>query len=352
MKNVGKNIRNTVAVHAVVWLAYSVAMVLHNTTKYNDTGVAKILVIMPLCMIVVYFTRWICWWISRAGNWHKAAVWLVLFYVVGLIAGYGYIEWLENRAGVAIHVDGAVYSHSRFVRNVLPFYLRYTSYGVGIFLFEKVLRLALTNKNMLKEAARLQSALMAATSQPKGGRIALHFLGNALQRCYRILQGVPNHAVEMVRRVDGLVNYALDEYAVQKPRLVRVEREMQRLREMMALDGVGEPGRPQVVLHAEENMKGLKVPPFTFISGYENILKHGVTDDEMEPATMRLHVSSSGYRFETCNRVAAKPTHQQTKGGYGLYAVRQRLELTLDGRFTLDHSEQDGQYRLELTVYI
>ena len=351
MKNVGINVHSTAAVHAFAWLAYTAVMVLHNTTKYDGTGIGKILTIMPLCMIVVYFVRWVCRRLVRTGKRVRTIGWLVLFYAGGLLVGCGYINWLENSAGVAVHLDGAGYTQGRFVRNVLLFYLRYTSYGVGVFLLENVLRLAFANRNLMKEAADLKHMLETASARPASGRIALHFLGNALQRCYRLLQGVPHQTVAVMQRVDGLVNYALDEYAEQKARLVRVEKELQRLREMMALDRTGKPGGPCVVLHVEGNTSGLKVPPFTFISAYENILKHGITDDRRTPAVMRLVVFTGGYRFETFNKVADESQPYRIKGGYGLPAIQQRLEQTLGKRYTFECNEQGGHYRLKLEVW-
>lgn len=276
MKNMEISRRMAFAVHALAWTVYAAAMVAHNAARYGSSA-GKVLAMIPLCMLVVYTTRWIfrrCW---KRRRWDEAAAQLAGFYGAALLLGYGYITWLESRAGVPVHVEGAEYSHGAFLHNATVFYLRYTGYGLGIFLLEQVLKRGLPR-----------------TERAGEGRLALHFLGNALQRCYGLLHGARNEAGGAVQQVSGLIDYALDAYSGTAPVLKPVNRELERLHTMMEIDRVDALSGPFVELEVHGDFSGFKVPSLTFITCYENMLKHGKTDDPARPARMVLETISGG----------------------------------------------------------
>ena len=233
------------------------------------------------------------------------------------------------------------------------FYVRYTSYAALIFLAEKCVtyvRSAARDRARIEELqVRLQHA--SQDGEASDSRLAMHFLSNALQRCYVIMHGVQQQAADAIKRIDTLINYALNVYARKSVSLVPLAKEVMQLKEMMALDRVNSEGGPYVDLYLPDDLRGYKVPALTFITCYENILKHGITNNAERSAVMRLDILADGYQFTAENHVSERLNVINGRAGMGLESITKRLLVKFGDKFDISYKKENGRFYLSLRVW-
>lgn len=333
----------TYTFHVLGWTGYTAVMVLHNTTKFSSASVSKVLLVMPLCAAVFYSTLHLLKWSDQRGRWSHGLTALILFFTVGLGITYGYVYGLAPRIGVPIHVPGKAFSTTTFLQTVSLFYFRFSGYALLVFLLEKWIVYTIEKKRY-----RARIAALKINSR----LLAVHFLGNALQRCYGLLHGARQHVARAFGRADSLIHYVLEVQGKDADTipLVPLQREVDELKNIMALDGAGTPSGPQVRLEVLGKLDGYKVTPLLLLTCYENILKHAVTDDPRFPARIQVRIRTGVCHIRTYNRVAECAATGGRRGGWGLEMVRKQLQLKFGNRFQLTYRRQNGRFFLHLRI--
>ena len=334
-----KNIRYVA--HVLGWICYTTITIVHNNAQYTSSSAAKIVLVMPLCMAIFYTVLQIAMWVNHTRQWVLGGMTLLLFYLLGIGIGYGYIYSLAPKLGVSIQVPDKAYSHSAYLRSIFLFYSRFSFFALAVFLLEKCLAYASGKKQDRARIAELKAS---------SGLLSVHFLGNVLQRCYGVWNGNNAKQQRLVAQVDSLIQYALDVQVAETDTLTTLRKEVEHLQALMALQRVGEPGGPCITLQVPETLAGYKVPPLTLITAYENILKHGVTDNPAQPACMQLKIVRGGYHFRAYNKIADRPQPADNRASLGLGMVRSRLELQLHNQFTLHYGRQGYRFLFHLYV--
>lgn len=323
------------------WAGYTAYMVVHNTTKFASASVIKVLLVMPLCAGIFYGVRHILRTADRRNRWCVGLVRLLLFFVAGIGIAYGYVYGLAPLLGVPIHVPGKAFSMTVFLRTVFLFFFRFSMYALTVFLMEKLVE-------HINEKRRYRAQIAALKANNR--LLALHFMGNVLQRCYRLLHSMKPHAARAFARADGLIQYVLEVQGkdVDTGPLVMLQREVGELENIMALDDANTADGPQVELEVRGELAGYKVPPLLFLTGYENILKHGVTDDPRHPARIQVKIEAGRIYFRTYNRIAKQTNAGGRGGGWGLDVVQKQLRLKFGDKCGFTYRRQNGRFLLHL----
>lgn len=90
------------------------------------------------------------------------------------------------------------------------------------------------------------------------------------------------------------------------------------------------------------------VPPLMLITFIENAFKHGVSYQHESFINIKVVVKGNNLLFTCRNSKADKPN--QEKGGVGLTNVRQRLNLLFDDNYSLDITDENDIYNVQLTI--
>lgn len=173
-----------------------------------------------------------------------------------------------------------------------------------------------------------------------------HLLFNSLTYLYKeALINLPN-ASQPVMLIAEMMDYALKPGANGKATLREEADHIQRLVTLYKLLGA----RTRQV-HYNHNLEhpDLLVPPLIFNHFVENVLKHGVLDDENHPAIIELNEKDGVVELLTRNNI--KPGINDGHG-QGLVNTEARLNKHFLGKYHLHTQTEAEQYITHLKLYL
>jgi two-component system sensor histidine kinase AlgZ len=195
-------------------------------------------------------------------------------------------------------------------------------------------------------ALQLAHAAQAAQLGQLKAQLNPHFLFNALNSLRALIAEDPARAQTAVTQLAGLLRYGLGETGRE---LVPLERELQVVRDYLALEGVRFEERLRVTFDVEEAALQIPVPVMLLQTLVENAVKHGVA---RLPAGGELgitaHVRASMLELGVTNPVPA--ISERSGGGIGLANSTDRLRLLFGDRASLQVERALGAFTARLRV--
>lgn len=197
--------------------------------------------------------------------------------------------------------------------------------------------------NKLIEKERLESELNFLKAQ-----INPHFLFNALNSIYVLMKEDVKLAETTLLRFSSLLRYQLYECNLNTTSL---ESEVEFLKNFIALEKVRTGENLDIRFHVPEHIPYLQMTPFILIPFVENAFKH-VSHFKSEPNSILILIEINGQQL-TLN-VQNTFDHQlnQNGNGIGLQNVKRRLELLYPNAHTLNISQDEKFYIVDLTLEI
>lgn len=240
-----------------------------------------------------------------------------------------------------------------FPEQAHPRGFRVVLFRPAFYLFSNALMAALSTVvlyiNLLAEKERhlLQtiSSHNEARLQQLQSHIHPHFLFNTLNNIYSLMLIDAAKAPAMLLRLTEMLRYSV--YQGQFVR-VSVGEEAQQIEFLIELFSMKRDEPYPIVFR--KAIDGGMIEPMILIPIAENCLKH--CDFELNDAAfaeMELVSDQSTIRFTTKNTFTPRAEKPAT-GGVGLKNIRERLELVYGGRFTLDISEDNNIFKLQLEL--
>lgn len=174
-----------------------------------------------------------------------------------------------------------------------------------------------------------------------------HFLFNALNSIYALIDINPTMAKDAVHRVSRLLRYVLYDTGS----CVRLSQEVEFLESYASLMRIRMPSTTRLDLSLNPGAYAEAiVSPLLFINLVENAFKHGCRGGEGDFVSISLQVDPEGIlRFTVGNTVAASGDAEPS-GGVGLRNLRRRLELLYGSHATLHTACAEGIYTALLTI--
>jgi LytS/YehU family sensor histidine kinase len=97
--------------------------------------------------------------------------------------------------------------------------------------------------------------------------------------------------------------------------------------------------------------KALMIPPLLFLPLVENGFKYGIfAQTDSTNLKLSLDQKSDELVFRTENRMPSYLENKQNEGGVGLSNLRKRLERLYPNAYSLDVSENDGVFEVQMTL--
>jgi LytS/YehU family sensor histidine kinase len=177
-----------------------------------------------------------------------------------------------------------------------------------------------------------------------------HFLFNVLSNLYSMIELKSDLAAPMVLKLSGLMRYALYECNAD---LVSLEKEVEYLRNFIALHQFRKENNMNIRFETEGNLKPVLIQPMLFLPIYENCFKHGNLDDTVSGWMKSVLVVSDGkltLRVDNSYVNQQKGTSQY--GGVGVKNIEQRLMLLYGNDSKFEVSKENGVYSVFLEMDI
>lgn len=176
-----------------------------------------------------------------------------------------------------------------------------------------------------------------------------HFLFNSLNNIYgtAMLEDSPRTA-ESIQQLSGIVRYVMEESRLQT---TDIQRELRFIDDFVELQRIRLPnqGNIDIKTDIEWDEKPAQIVPLLLNPLIENAFKYGISIQHPCFVHTRLRVQDSPLHLTTENSVLPR-TDLEKGTGLGLANVRQRLALAYPERHTMVIEEQEGMFRVALTI--
>jgi sensor histidine kinase YesM len=194
--------------------------------------------------------------------------------------------------------------------------------------------------------AKLEAATLQAELEQLQNQINPHFLFNMLNNILVLIRENPEEAVIVLHKLSDMLKYL---YKKKKKNEVLLNDDIHFLTDFLNLEKIRR-DRFEFSVSIENDAGKLFVPPLLFLPFVENAVKHG--NDAVNPSYIRLNFGIKGdfLHFICCNSKPVSPRKKNEYNGLGLINIQRRLELLFDNSHTLDITEDEITYTVQLTI--
>jgi LytS/YehU family sensor histidine kinase len=201
---------------------------------------------------------------------------------------------------------------------------------------------AMNQKEILeKEKAVGELALLKSKVNP-------HFLFNTLNNIDALIFCEPDKASQSLIRLSDLMRYMSYETVSE---FVSLSKEIDYVRNLVALYALRIPDPGLIRLEIPEQYPDLDIAPMLFVPFIENAFKYASFKGENAGFDVSFRIEGSRVHFMSSNPYSApKQASVSRYGGTGIANARQRLEHLYPGRYRLEIKNNDGFFKVELTI--
>jgi two-component system, LytTR family, sensor kinase len=176
-----------------------------------------------------------------------------------------------------------------------------------------------------------------------------HFLVNTLNNIFGLVVVQDERSSGAILSLSNLLNYVLYESSFP---VVTVEKEIEFLRNFVALELIRNSSKVQVQMNVEGELKG-EIAPLILIAFIENAFKHGVGDSTTHNYVhINIKVEKNTLSLNVLNGKVNKVSEKQKKslGGIGLVNVQRRLDSLYPNRHSLQVIPESDKYQIVFKI--
>lgn len=345
------------ALHALMWVAMFFFYVYLKGPVLALPGLgAAPIALKDLVVIMAIFYTLFSFIVPRFLN--KRAYFLGALSLVGLYYFYAlsvYVEFLIFPNIMDIPGRGYQGYASRVVpegvlgvfifKNFAEIFLDLTYLAAPAILIKLIIELIKSNNRTLtleRDNLDLELAFLKAQINP-------HFLFNSLNNIYSLILYKQESAADTVLKLSDLLRYTLYDSNSQQ---ISLENEVIFFKNFVDLERIRHSARVSVDFQINGDFKGLSIAPLIIFPFIENAFKHGVNSSmdkswvaitiEAKDATLHVHIKNSLH--------AGKKKVAGEIGGIGASNAVKRLNLLYKDKHTIDISQADRVYSVDLSI--
>lgn len=172
-----------------------------------------------------------------------------------------------------------------------------------------------------------------------------HFLFNTLNNIYSLTQEVSSKASGMIMQLSAMLRYIL--YECNKP-WVPLDKELQMVRDYLQLEAARYDDSLDLSINLPADTN-LFISPLLLLPFVENAFKHGASNRIERPwISIHMELNEKKLTAKIINGTANQPNDSQP--GIGIANVRQRLALLYPNRHTLQTTEEEDIFIVNLRI--
>ncbi|TXH25013.1 MAG: sensor histidine kinase [Cyclobacteriaceae bacterium] len=202
----------------------------------------------------------------------------------------------------------------------------------------------LENKRKQLENEKLNAELNYLKSQ-----INPHFLFNTLHSLNSLVYAGAKNANDVIIKLSNIMRYMIYESGKER---VPLSSEIAYMNDYIHLESIRLNNSFKLDFKISGPVEQATIAPLMLITFLENAFKHGVSDREPDCwIEVRLLVDSSKVLYyHVANKKIQRANQPKLKSGFGLVNVKKRLELSYPKKHTLDVTDTETTYSIDLTL--
>jgi len=178
-------------------------------------------------------------------------------------------------------------------------------------------------------------------------QISPHFLFNTLNSLYSLVIGTSDKAEEAFVKFTEILRYT---YTAVEKETVPVGDEVNNIKNYIDLQKIRLNRHTNVELDCKVDDTHVLIPPMIMVTFVENAFKYGSSTSKDCSIKIRIHMKDGKLDFETGNKIMKQADKFRTDVPIGVENCRARLEVLYPERHSIYVKEDDGVYRLNLSI--
>ena len=231
---------------------------------------------------------------------------------------------------------------TRFYDNIIPVILLVTT-GATVQLIVDYLKTQRRLAETAKEKAETELKFLKSQINP-------HFLFNSLNSVYFLIDKENTAARQTLLQFSDLLRYQLYDCNADT---IAIEKEISYLNDFIRLQKLRKDHNYEVKLDIQEGINGFQIVPLLLIPFVENAFKH-ISHHNNRRNFVHVEMARNNGTFSFMVENSKENIQQSTllPGGIGLTNVKRRLELLYPEKHTLNISDDESKYRIEMELDI
>ena len=177
--------------------------------------------------------------------------------------------------------------------NCIFYTYRYCLFGLVVYFIENSNRLEKEKKEIEKEKIQAELSFLKSQINP-------HFLFNTINDIYALTYQKDDRAPVALLKLSSMLRYMLDEGVSEK---VMLQKELSYLEDYIELQRIGLKDKFYIDFSIEGQVDQQQIAPLLLIPFVENIVKHGVFDNPLDPPVLSIRISGSDFNLYCSNKI-------------------------------------------------
>ncbi|MDU1905197.1 MAG: histidine kinase [Dysgonomonas sp.] len=198
-----------------------------------------------------------------------------------------------------------------------------------------------------QQVNELEASTKEAELQQLKSQVNPHFLFNTINNVNIKVERDPQQAFAMITKLEDLLRYQLTETSHEK---VFLKDDISFFNDYLELESTRR-SRFSYSIKADDEVYSQKVFPLLFIPFVENAVKHSL----MAKGESIINITFTKIQdslFFSCENTKPSVSVKHKSGGLGLKNIKRRLELLYENTYTLDITESENKYIVNLWLKI
>lgn len=363
MSSIGqkKNIRVVLA-HIIFWLLF-MASPLHFNTMLFGFPIALVRTIIPIsAMIIIAYGNNL--FVIRQLFRRKGFSWYYPFIAYALIIpiafffiefAFEFVNIITNvevslifelkQNGELIKTDRSASSFPGSVIGLITTLVLFISslYGLALEFIQR------DRQEIKLKAANLKNELKLLRRQ-----INPHFLFNAMNNLYAIVQLKPEKAGEFVLKLSDMLRYVT--YDCQNDK-VSINKEINYLNNYVYFQKWRDQNFQDIQLDIDASLNSLQIEPMLLIPFIENAFKHSYDHNSNSKRWVKISLQNENNKliFEVSNSISKSNTQEEIPDEYmgiGIVNVQKRLDLLYQHKYQLKIEKDSNSFHIKLMIQL
>ncbi len=198
-----------------------------------------------------------------------------------------------------------------------------------------------------RQITELEASTKEAELQQLKSQVNPHFLFNTINNVNIKVEREPGKAYEMITKLEDLLHYQLKDTKREK---VLLKNDISFFTDYLELEKTRR-NRFSYTIEAAPDVNNLEVYPLLFIPFVENAVKHSLSA-KGESIINIVFTREQDYLYFRCENTRPSVPVKHKSGGLGLKNIKRRLDLLYGSTYTLNITEQENKYIVELWLKI
>ncbi|GAA4777975.1 hypothetical protein GCM10023231_00520 [Olivibacter ginsenosidimutans] len=337
--------------HVVGWTCYGIAMYVYNVNNYPNASVGRI-VFLVLLMAMAFYAELTCFFclFHRWKVIKMLCAAILLLVMLPLLAYYLVYAWMP-KMGIQLYVEEVPFTYRQFCYNACRVLKEMGKYAGIYWVCYKLFKAKKVFRKGRQQVNELWRRVKNYQHQEIKGMVAPHFLMNAFHRCYLYVRVVNHVAAERLLYLSEALNYTLDDYNTAGLRSVTLKSELEHVHQLAYAYYGRDIHASPISCFCFGAIKGFRVPSFTLITCFENMVKYGIRNPKKQGSVIRIGANRDTLVITGVNRISVNQEHTVGKG-MGLKNLGKRLNHQYNQQAKLLHWEEEGIFVFLLIVNV